>query len=174
MQFHSLPIPGAYHIILETHSDARGSFTRSFCAEAFKAQGLHTNFPQHSMSTNIHKATLRGLHYQHVPYAEVKLIHCTRGRMWDVIVDLRADSNTYLQHAAMELDATAPSLIYIPKGCAHGFITLEDRTDLQYMISTPYVESAQAGLRWDDPKLGIKWPLIPQVISERDRGFALL
>ena len=174
MHFTPLSLAGAWHIQLTPATDARGSFTRVFDAELFVERQLETHFPQQSFSTNLKKGTLRGLHYQEAPHGEVKLVRCSHGALQDVLVDLRADSPTYLRHASVMLSAKTPSVLYLPAGIAHGFLTSEDDTVVEYHISTDYVEQAQRGLRWNDPKLGIHWQGEVQVISERDAGFALL
>lgn len=145
-----------------------------FDAEIFAQRQLETHFPQQSFSTNTKKGTLRGLHYQEAPHGEIKLVRCSHGALQDVLVDLRNGSPTYRQHVSVKLDAKTPSMLYLPAGIAHGFLTLEDDTVVEYHISTGYVEQAQRGLRWNDPKLGIAWQSEVNIISERDAGFALL
>jgi dTDP-4-dehydrorhamnose 3,5-epimerase len=168
MQFKALPIEGAFLIELELAEDARGFFARVFCAEAFAERGLKTDFEQRSLSRNRRRGTLRGLHYQAAPHEETKIVRCTRGAAFDVIVDLREASPTYLRWHAEELTAENGAGIYIPPGCAHGFQTLIDETDIYYEITPAYVPEAARGIRYDDPDLGIFWPLADAVISDRD------
>jgi len=171
MRFEALALNGAWRIWLNPTQDKRGSFTRIFCKETFAAHGLETDFVQHNFSTNTHKGTLRGLHYQNTPYEEVKLIHCMRGKICDIVVDIRRDSKTYLQHIALELDDTTPSLLYVPEGFAHGFLTLTDNAEIHYLINKPYTPEAEAGIRWNDKALSINWPDEVKIVSERDAGF---
>lgn len=171
MKFEPLPIPGAWRIIPSPATDNRGNFTRLIDAARFQEHGLESSFHQHAVSRSHKQGTLRGLHFQQAPHQEVKLIRCTQGRLWDVMVDLRTDSPTYLQHLAFTLDAAKPQLLYIPAGCAHGFITLTDNAEIEYHINQPYIETAQAGIRWNDPSLTINWPAEITTISERDKNF---
>ena len=156
------------------HEDDRGYFARTFCQEAFAHEGLHDQFVQWSESFNHTKATLRGLHYQELPNEEVKLVRCTAGVVFDVAVDIRPRSATYGKYVAAELSAANGHALYIPKGFAHGFITLEEESVLLYGISPAYQQAAAAGIRWDDPTIAIDWPLAPEVISERDQQLPLL
>ena len=162
------PLAGAFVILPTNVVDERGSFGRLFDEAQFRAQGLDPSLAQASFSYNIAARTLRGLHYQREPWAETKLVRCTRGRVFDVIVDLRAGSQTQLGWFGLELDERTRNAIYIPAGFAHGFVTLH------YQISTPYRPASSAGLRWDDPALAIDWPVEPLVISERDCTYPLL
>jgi dTDP-4-dehydrorhamnose 3,5-epimerase len=165
-------IRGAFLVEPEPIADKRGFFTRIFDADEFMAHGLETQFPQWSISYNQRPGTLRGLHFQRAPYAEVKLVRCTRGSLHDVILDLRPDSSTFRRWTAMELSADNRLALYIPKGVAHGFQTLEPATEVTYAISTPYEASAAAGVRWDDPAFGIEWPKAEhRVLSETDRAW---
>lgn len=166
-----LPIDGVYRIRLDPACDMRGSFTRIFSASGFQSYGLESHFIEHSESFNAQKGTLRGLHFQQPPHEEIKLIRCIYGRVYDVVVDIRPSSPTYLQHVAVELNSDLPELLYVSHGLAHGFLTLADNSRLHYMINTPYAPKAQAGIRWDDPALGISWPDTITTISERDRQF---
>ena len=170
MKFREAPLAGAYVIEPERVTDARGSFTRTFCTREFEARGLVTRLAQCSESRNTQTGTLRGLHYQASPYAEAKTVRCIAGSAHDVIVDLRRDSPTRWRWFALKLDARAGTALYIPPGFAHGFMTLEPETTLEYWISEHYVPEAARGVRFDDPVLAIKWPLIPSVVSERDRN----
>jgi dTDP-4-dehydrorhamnose 3,5-epimerase len=172
MQFFPTAIDGAYEIALEVKTDRRGRFKRHFCAKAFAKMGLITDFVQMNHSVTLERGVVRGMHFQHPPHAEVKLVSCTLGRAYDVAIDLRRTSPTFLKWAAVELDeATA---FYIPKGCAHGFQTLTDRVHLTYLHSEYYESRAEGGVRIDDALIGIVWPLPIEVMSERDRDFPLL
>jgi len=170
MRFVPLPIAGAFRIELERHEDDRGFFTRCFCADEFRAQGLVGEFPQHSISFNARKGTLRGLHYQADPYAETKLLRCTAGAVFDVVVDLRRSSLSFGHWHAVTLTADNHDMVYIPAGCAHGFQTLEDRTELFYAIAPAYVPDAARGIAFDDPRLGISWPLPVAIVSAADQA----
>jgi dTDP-4-dehydrorhamnose 3,5-epimerase len=157
---------------LEPVADERGFFARIWSADELAANGLDTHLSQCSLSRNTTAGTLRGLHFQQPPHAEVKLVRCTRGSLFDVVVDLRPESATYCQWIGVELDAREARALYIPKGCAHGFQTLEDETDVLYMISDPYVPSAASGVRWNDPVFAIDWPSADRrTISDRDRSW---
>ena len=159
---------------MEPYTYDRGAFARTFCAAEFREQGLAEHFVQCNMSWNARQGTLRGLHYQRPPSSEIKLVRCTAGALWDVIVDLRSDSPTYLQHAAVELSARNRLALYVPEMFAHGFQTLEDDTEVFYQVSALYAPHLAAGLRYDDPKLRISWPLPVSSISEKDRQWSLL
>lgn len=161
-------------ILWETvvHADARGSFTRTFCAEAFVSTGFRPL--QTSLSHNHRRHTLRGLHFQSAPHEEVKLVRCLAGAIFDVAVDLRPGSPARFRHVAMELSAARANAMLIPRGFAHGFLTLTDDAVVEYMIDTPFVPAAASGLRFDDPALAIPWPALPAVIAERDRSWPLL
>ena len=174
MIFTESPLPGAYIIDMARMDDERGFFARSFCAEEFAAHGLAAHMSQSSVSFNAKKGTLRGLHFQAAPHDEEKLVRCTAGAIFDVIVDIRTGSPTHRQWFETELTAANHRSLYIPKGFAHGFVSLADDTEVLYMISVPYVQGFARGLRWNDPLLGIEWPLEPVVISSRDAEFALL
>jgi dTDP-4-dehydrorhamnose 3,5-epimerase len=174
MIFTELALAGAYTVDMSRIGDERGFFARSFCAAEFAAQGLAPVMSQCSVSFNAAKGTLRGLHYQVAPHAEEKLVRCSRGAIFDVIVDLRPESPTYREWFGTELTADNYRALYIPKGVAHGFMSLADDAEVYYMISVPYAAGFAAGVRWNDPAVGIRWPLPPAVISERDAGFPLL
>jgi dTDP-4-dehydrorhamnose 3,5-epimerase len=162
-------LPGAFVVELEPRHDERGSFARTWCRDELAAQGLSTEVSQCSISRNTKAGTLRGLHFQAAPHEEVKLVRCTRGAIFDVIVDLRPDSDTEGQWIALELSAAAGNALYVPKGFAHGFQTLLDETEVFYMMSDPYVAEASTGVRWDDAAFGIEWPQAHErTISERD------
>ena len=171
MKFIPLKLEGAYLIEPELLTDERGFFARSFCKEEFKDHELAEEYVQCSISFNKKKGTLRGMHFQKVPHEEIKLIRCTRGVIHDVIIDIRKESKTLGQWLGFELSEDNHSMLYIPDGFAHGFITLSDNAEIQYQISTPYNGASAEGIRWNDPSFNISWPLMPQVISERDRNF---
>ena len=173
MKFTPLALPGVLEIGVEPEADARGFFARLFDAEAFASQGLPTHFAQHSLSHNERAGTLRGLHYQE-GRPEAKLVRCTAGRAFDVIVDLRRASPTHGQWCAVELAADHRNAVFIPAGCAHGFQTLADSTELMYLIDVPYGAQEAAGIRWDDPSLAIAWPLADPILSARDRALPYL
>jgi dTDP-4-dehydrorhamnose 3,5-epimerase len=174
MKFQETPLAGAYVIHLEPHRDERGLFARTFCAREFHAQGLNESFVQCNTSWNAAKGTVRGLHYQLPPSCEAKLVRCIVGAIWDVIVDLRPESPTYLQHVGVELTAENRLALYIPEKFAHGFQALEDATEVFYQMSEFFAPALARGLRYDDPKLGISWPLPLSAISEKDQAWALL
>ena len=174
MIFRELALPGAYLIDLEPHRDDRGQFARAWCREEFGDQGLVTDFVQGNVSINPEAGTLRGLHYQDDPHGEVKLIRCVRGAIYDVIVDVRPGSPAYLQWVAVELSPSQLRMLYVPEGFAHGFQTRRPDTEVNYLVSAPYAPGAGRGMRYDDPALGIDWPLPVTKISEQDRNWGLL
>lgn len=174
MRFEPLRLPGAYRIILEPRADDRGFFARRFCAAEFSAHRLAADFVQRSVSFNTRRGTLRGLHFQAAPHGETKLVRCTRGAAFDVLVDIRPDSATFGQWDAETLTADNRMILYIPEGFAHGFQTLEDSTELDYEIFPTYVAEAARGIRWDDPDIGIAWPVPEMILSDRDRQLPLL
>ena len=174
LEFRETPLVGAFVIVPITHNDDRGSFGRLFDEALFRGRGLDPSLAQASFSYNVTARTLRGMHYQREPWAETKLVRCTRGKVFDVIVDLRVGSPTRLGWFGVELDERTRIAIYIPAGFAHGFVTLTPDAELHYQISTPYHSGSSAGLRWDDPSLAIDWPIKPDVISERDANYPLL
>jgi dTDP-4-dehydrorhamnose 3,5-epimerase len=174
VRFFETKLAGAYIIEPEPHQDNRGLFARTFCAREFRAHGLGDGLVQCNTSWNALKGTVRGLHYQAPPSPEAKLVRCTAGSLWDVIVDLRPDSPTYLAHIGVELTAKGRQALYIPEMFAHGFQTLEDGTEVFYQMSEFYAPELARGLRYDDPKLGIKWPVAIASISDKDRAWALL
>jgi dTDP-4-dehydrorhamnose 3,5-epimerase len=166
-------LEGVYIIEVEKREDERGFFARTFCSHEFEAHGLDPRIAQCSISSNRRKGTLRGMHYQVAPYAEVKVVRCTAGAIYDVAVDLRPDSLTYKQWTAVELTEDNRRAIYIPIGCAHGFQTLVDDSEVYYQTSEFYHPEAAKGIRWNDPAFGIQWPLGEGLIlSERDRSYA--
>ncbi len=168
MKFQELPLSGAFEISLEKNVDDRGFFARIYCEEEFTAQGLNTQWVQMNVSYSADKGTLRGLHFQREPAAEVKLVRCLSGRVYDVIVDLRTGSDSFGRYCAVTLDAAIGNAIYIPKGFAHGFQTLSPDTTLQYAHSTPYRPGHEGGINALDPDLGLNWPLDPVNMSGRD------
>jgi dTDP-4-dehydrorhamnose 3,5-epimerase len=166
-------VAGAFIVELEPAGDERGWFSRTFDSEEFAAHGLDPRIAQCSTSFNLRAGTLRGLHYQASPHEECKLVRCTRGRLHDVVLDLRPESRG--EWLAIELTPDNSLSLYVPEGCAHGFQTLEDSTEVQYQISTPYVPEAARGVRWDDPGFGVRWPDPPsgseRIISSRDAAW---
>ncbi len=164
-------LKGAFLIEPERLEDERGFFARTWCQREFAALGLEPAWVQSSISFNKSKATLRGMHYQAAPYEETKLVRCTAGAIYDVIVDLRPGSETYRQWLGVELTAANRCLLYIPQGVAHGFETLTDDAEVFYEISEFYHPESARGVRWDDPALGIEWPLKAQILSDRDRSY---
>jgi dTDP-4-dehydrorhamnose 3,5-epimerase len=174
MKFLSTKFLDAHLIQSEPQWDERGYFARTFCAEEFAQLGLESNFVQHSTSFSANKGTLRGMHYQEAPHSEVKLVRCLRGAIWDVIVDIRSTSPTFGCWQGFKLSASNGSALYIPKGFAHGFQALSDDVEVGYLISVPYSPSAARGVRYDDPTVGIQWPLAVSVISEKDRTWPKL
>jgi dTDP-4-dehydrorhamnose 3,5-epimerase len=169
VHFSATPLSGAFTIELEKKADDRGFFARSFCQDEFRQHGLEQSYVQMNNSFNLRMGTLRGLHYQAPPYAEVKVVRCISGALWDVIADLRTSSPSFGQWFGVELTASNRRMMYVPKGFAHGFITLEDNTEAIYLVSTTYSADAERGVRWDDAFFGIGWPIAPTVISEKDR-----
>ena len=169
MIFTETGLPGAYIIDLQPIEDSRGFFARSWSASEFSEHGLVTRILQANVSFNKARGTLRGMHRQAQPFAEVKLVRCTRGAIYDVAIDLRPDSPTYLQWTAVELTAGNRRMFYIPEDFAHGFQTLEDDTEVTYQVSQVYTPEAERGIRFDDPAFGIDWPLPVNVISDKDR-----
>ena len=171
MIFEPGSIDGVWRIRAEPIADSRGSFARLFDRGECQERGLDTNFVQASLSRNPHRGTLRGMHYQVAPHGEVKWIRCTRGSLYDVVIDLRPGSPSFGDHHAQRLDADSAETLYVPAGFAHGFLTLEPDTEVYYQMTTAYVPGAGRGVRWNDPRLGIEWPEEPLVISERDAGY---
>lgn len=174
MIFTETPLSGAYMIDLERRGDARGFFARTFCAREFADHGLATEFVQGNMSLSATAGTLRGLHFQHPPAEETKLMRCVQGAMWDVIVDTRPTSPTYLQGFGVELSAENGRALYVPKGFAHGFQTLAPDTIAFYMVDEFYTPGVEDGFRHDDPALGLEWPMAVTEISDKDRNWPLI
>jgi dTDP-4-dehydrorhamnose 3,5-epimerase len=169
MRFTALPIAGAFRVEIDKREDSRGFFARTFCVEEFRAHGLKTSFVQHSVSFNAQQGTLRGLHYQRPPHAETKLLRCTAGAAFDVLVDLRSASPSFGRWYGETISADNHVQLYIPAGCAHGFQTLTDATELAYEITPAYVPDAGRGVAYDDPTLAIVWPLPNPILSDADR-----
>jgi dTDP-4-dehydrorhamnose 3,5-epimerase len=174
MKFRELVVGGTYLVEPEPARDDRGFFARTFCIRELEQLGAPLSIVQSSISYNEIRGTLRGMHYQREPYGEVKLVRCTQGAILDVVVDVREGSPTYLAFCAEELSADNRRALYIPRGCAHGFLTLTDGAEVLYDISAFYRPEAAAGLRWDDPAIGIKWPFSPVRVSARDNAYPLL
>jgi dTDP-4-dehydrorhamnose 3,5-epimerase len=174
MIFTESALPGAFLVDLELQSDDRGFFARSYCLDEFAAQGLGTELRQCSVSYNARKGTLRGLHYQTAPHEEHKLVRCTAGAIFDVIVDIRPHSPHYRRWLGTGLSAQNRRALYVPPGFAHGFVTLSDKAEVYYMISVPHSPEHARGFRWSDPAFGIQWPMAPRVISPRDAAYPLL
>lgn len=171
MIFEETKLAGTFVIRLERHEDDRGFFARTYCVRELSATGLDPEIVQRSISYNKVRGTLRGMHFQAPPHEENKIVSCTRGAIHDVIVDLRPDSKTYREWLAVTLTAEEGTALFVPKGFAHGFLTLADDTIVSYDISTFYIPEAARGLRFDDPAFAIEWPFAPIVISQRDRGY---
>jgi dTDP-4-dehydrorhamnose 3,5-epimerase len=171
MHFLGTRLPGVFIIEPERKEDERGFFARVFCVEEFGAQGLETNLVQCSISFNKQQGTLRGMHYQAAPHEEVRLVRCTMGAVYDVVLDLRPDSPTFKLWITTELTGENRRMVYIPKGFAHGFLTLEKSCEVFYQMSEFYHNENVRGVRWNDPAFGIQWPAPVQLISERDRSF---
>ena len=171
MIFTATELPGAYTIEPERHEDKRGFFARTWCTREFQVQGLNPQLAQCSISYNARRGTLRGMHYQVPPSQEAKLIRCTRGAIYDVIVDLRSASKTLTHYLGIELTADNHTMLYVPEGCAHGFMTLEDHTEVFYQMSQVFSPDHARGVRWNDPAFGIEWPNLEPIMLERDRTY---
>jgi dTDP-4-dehydrorhamnose 3,5-epimerase len=172
MRFHETPLAGAFVIELERNEDERGSFARCWCRDEFAAHGITAEWVQANLSFNRRAGTLRGLHYQEAPHQEAKLIRCTAGAAFDVIVDLRPGSPTFARWTACELSAALGNMVYVPEGFAHGFQTLADDTELFYLMSEVYRPECARGVRWDAPALAIDWPPCrTRIVSARDQAF---
>jgi dTDP-4-dehydrorhamnose 3,5-epimerase len=171
MTFTETALRGAFIVDVQPHEDERGFFARTWCVREFEDHGLNPRLVQCSFSSNTRKGTLRGLHYQAAPFAEAKLVRCTKGAIYDVIVDLRPGSPTRGRHVGVELTAANHRALYVPEGFAHGLLTLADDTEVLYQISEFYHPDASTGVRWNDPAFGIDWPARPAVISARDAAY---
>ncbi len=169
MKFTPTALAGVLRIDLEPRADERGMFARLHCPEEFAAAGIAFTPLQMNLSRNIAKHTLRGMHFQEAPYAEAKVVRVVSGSAYDVAIDLRSDSPTFGRWTAATLTAAGGEALYIPEGCAHGFLTLEAGTDVLYQMGKMYVPGQARGVRWDDPAFGVQWPAVPAVMDARDR-----
>jgi dTDP-4-dehydrorhamnose 3,5-epimerase len=174
MVFTETQLAGAFIIDIERREDSRGFFARAFCQKEFEAHGLKPLIAQANVAHNIKKGTMRGMHFQYPPAAETKVVRSTRGGILDIIVDLRPESPTYLQHISVELNEENQRALYVPERFAHGYQVLSDNTDTSYQVGEFYTPGAESGLRHDDPGLHLAWPLPVSVISDKDLKFALL
>ena len=171
MKFHDTGLEGAFIIELDRLQDSRGFFARTWCQKEFQDQGLISTIAQANTSFNNKAGTLRGMHYQAEPYQETKLVRCTSGALYDVIIDLRPQSATYRRWFGAELTAENGKMLYVPADFAHGFITLKDNTEVHYLVSEFYTPGAERGVRWNDPAFAIEWPQAVEVISEKDAAW---
>ena len=171
MRFTPTRLSGAFILDPERREDERGHFARTFCRREFEAHGLRPDIAQANTAWNARTGTLRGMHYQVPPAAETKLVRCTRGALWDVIVDLRPDSPTFLEHVGVELSAANGRQLFVPELFAHGYVTLADDTEAAYQVGAFYAPDAERGIRYDDPALGIVWPVPVEVISDKDAAW---
>lgn len=171
MIFVPTALPGAFVIELEKLEDERGFFARTWCAREFEAHGLNPRLVQCNTSFNRRKGTLRGMHWQAAPFEEAKLVRCTAGAIHDVVLDLRPGSPAYLKHLVVELSAADRRMLYVPEGCAHGFQTLADDTEVFYQMTEFHSPEHARGVRWDDPAFGLPWPAVERTMSDRDRGY---
>jgi dTDP-4-dehydrorhamnose 3,5-epimerase len=169
--FHPTDLQDAHLIELKYIRDDRGFFARSFCANEFAAHGLHGVFVQQNNSQSLKKGTIRGLHYQTAPHAEVKVMRCLRGAIYNVIVDLRPNSRTYRRWQGFELSAENRRQLYVPEGFANGYQALTDEAEVAYLVSVPYAPGAEGGVRYDDPEFPITWPIEVTVVSDKDRAW---
>jgi dTDP-4-dehydrorhamnose 3,5-epimerase len=174
LKFIETPLPGLYVVEIEPLKDDRGFFARGFCARDFQAHGLVPTLAQCNISFNEKAGTLRGLHFQALPHEEAKLVRCTQGAIYDVAIDIRPNSGTYLKWYAAELTSENRRMMFIPHGFAHGFQTLVDKSEVFYLMSEFYYPKSARGLRWNDPTLGISWPIANQIISDKDRTYPLI
>jgi dTDP-4-dehydrorhamnose 3,5-epimerase len=174
MKFEPIPLEGPVTILPTPFEDHRGFFARWFCEEEFRKAGLQHQFTQCNQSGTSGKGSIRGMHFQHSPYAEVKMVKCIVGKIYDVIVDVRKGSPTFLKWFGVELTAEKRNALYIPKGFAHGFQTLTDYAEIIYMVSTPFHKEAEGGIRYNDAEVGITWPLPVNKISEKDAAITLV
>jgi dTDP-4-dehydrorhamnose 3,5-epimerase len=171
MIFHETGLDGAYLVELEPRTDERGFFARSWCQQEFAERGLNSSLVQCNISFNKERGTLRGLHFQRAPYEEAKLVRCTQGAVFDVIIDLRPNSPSFTKHYSVRLDCDNRQTLFVPEGFAHGFQTLCDSTEVFYQMSQSYVPGTGTGVRWDDPAFGIEWPLPNPLMNKRDRNW---
>jgi dTDP-4-dehydrorhamnose 3,5-epimerase len=174
LRFSPTVLKGVVEIDLEPIEDDRGFFARAWCRDEFSSAGLDATFVQENVGFSIRAGTLRGLHYQRAPFEETKLVRCTAGAVWDAAVDLRPASKTYLQWVGVELSAERRNMVYVPEGCAHGYLTMTDGAEVRYLTSQPYAPDAATGVRYDDEAVGIAWPRAVTVVSEQDRSWPSL
>jgi dTDP-4-dehydrorhamnose 3,5-epimerase len=172
MIFRPLAVAGACLIDIEPHEDHRGFYAQSFSAREFTTHGMTATFVEGGMSYNARRGTVRGMHMQLAPHAQAKLVRCCRGAIYDVIIDLRKESASYGRWVALELSASGKTMLHVPEGFVHGFQTLTDDVEVLYQMSAYYHPEAEVGVRWNDPRFGIRWPIADVVLSERDRNFA--
>lgn len=174
MRFEPSPLTGVEVVVDERHEDDRGHFARAWDAATFAARGLAGSFAQANIARTHARGTLRGMHLQDPPHAEAKLVRCTRGEVFDVAVDLREDSPTRLEWFGTTLRAGDGRALHVPEGCAHGYLSLTDDVELFYLVSAAYAPGAERGIRWDDPAVGIDWPVAPRLVSDKDATWPLL
>jgi dTDP-4-dehydrorhamnose 3,5-epimerase len=170
MKFTPTPLKDAYVIDLEKRGDDRGFFARFFCRDEFREQGLKEQFVQVNNSFSKDKGTLRGMHYQLAPHCETKVVRCLTGALYDVIIDLRPESPTFKQHFGVELTAENRTMLYVPDGFAHGFLTLKEDTESLYLVTEFFAPEAERAIRWNDPTFGIEWPATPEIVSNKDQN----
>jgi dTDP-4-dehydrorhamnose 3,5-epimerase len=168
MLFTELKLPGAFIIDVERLEDDRGFFGRIWCKQEFKEHGLNTSLVQANVSYNRFNGTLRGMHFQKKPFQETKLVRCTKGAIYDVIVDIRPQSRTFKQWIGVELNEVNRRMLYVPEGFAHGYLTLQDETEVYYMITEYYAKTSEGGILWNEPEISIEWPQKPKIISDKD------
>ena len=172
MKFTETGLDGAFVIETEPHLDERGFFARAWCRREFEEAGIRINFVQANIAFSQNKGTLRGMHFQKAPNVEAKFLRCIRGSIFDVIIDLRPNSSTFKKWFGIELTADAHKMVFIPEGFAHGYLTTKDDTEVFYLVSAFYTPDAEGGVRWDDPALGVKWPMTGNlIISEKDKNW---
>jgi len=171
MIFNQTELKDAWTIDLDKHEDDRGFFARAFCKNEFRDHGLNTEVAQANLSYNKYKHTLRGMHFQTEPHGEAKLVRCVRGAIYDVIIDVRKESPTFKKWIGVELSDRNRRMLYVPEGFAHGFITLEDNTEVFYQVTEFYTPGAEKGIRWNDPEFNIQWPAVPEVMSDKDKNW---
>ena len=170
-EFQPLPIPGLVLARPRVFPDARGSFMESWRRDEFERAGIRADFIQDNVAVSTKRGALRGLHFQRDAHAQAKLVRCSKGRVFDVVVDLRPGSSARGRHFAIELSADSPALLFVPRGFAHGYVTLTDEAVVEYKVDAPYVPSAEGGVAWNDPALAIDWPVKTPLLSDRDRGW---
>jgi dTDP-4-dehydrorhamnose 3,5-epimerase len=166
--FRELELPGAFTIDLEPRQDERGFFARAFCQHEFAAQGLKTEMVQANLSQNVSRGTLRGMHFQRAPFAEVKVVRCVHGAIYDVIIDIRPESPTFRKWVGLELTRANRRALYVPEGFAHGYQALEDDTEVMYLVTQFYTPGHESAIRWNDPQFGVRWPISNPILSPKD------